>query len=53
MKNNVYHCIPQFYYIKVGFKGVKIVWACFHDASDYSLCIHKHIVWVLFFCNQS
>ena len=23
-KNNVYLCIPQFYYIKVGFKGVKI-----------------------------
>ena len=24
-KNNVYPCIPQFYYIKVGFKGVKII----------------------------
>ena len=24
-KNNVYRCKPQFYYIKVGFKGVKIV----------------------------
>ena len=24
-KNNVYHCQPQFYYIKVGFKGVKII----------------------------
>ena len=24
-KNNVYPCQPQFYYIKVGFKGVKIV----------------------------
>ena len=23
-KNNVYSCIPQFYYVKVGFKGVKI-----------------------------
>ena len=23
-KNNVYPCKPQFYYIKVGFKGVKI-----------------------------
>ena len=23
-KNNVYPCIPQFYYIKVGFKRVKI-----------------------------
>ena len=24
-KNNVYHCKPQFYYLKVGFKGVKII----------------------------
>ena len=23
-KNNLYPCIPQFYYIKVGFKGVKL-----------------------------
>ena len=25
-KNNVYPCKPQFYYIKVGFKGVKIIY---------------------------
>ena len=24
-KNNVYPCTPQFYCIKVGFKGVKII----------------------------
>ena len=30
-KNNVYPCKPQFYYIKVGFKGVKIIQVCFHD----------------------
>ena len=24
-KNNVYPCKPQFYFIKVGFKGVKII----------------------------
>ena len=24
-KNDVYPCKPQFYYIKVGFKGVKII----------------------------
>ena len=24
-KNNVYPCEPQFYYIKVGFQGVKII----------------------------
>ena len=33
-KNNVYPSKPQFYYIKVGFKGVKIIKACFRD--DYS-----------------
>ena len=32
-KNNVYPCKPRFYYIKVGFKGVKIQWACFRDGS--------------------
>ena len=33
-KNNVYPCKPQFYYIKVGFKGVKIIlvhFVCFRD----------------------
>ena len=33
MKTNVYPCKPQFYYIKVGFKGVKIIWVCFRDVS--------------------
>ena len=32
-KNNVYPSKPQFYYIKVGFKGVKIIYVCFHDES--------------------
>ena len=31
MKNNVYSYKPQFYYIKVGFKGVKIMKACSRD----------------------
>ena len=31
-KNNVYPWKPQFYYIKVGFKGVKIISVCFRDA---------------------
>ena len=30
-KNNVYPCKPQLYYIKVGFKGVKIIEAWFRD----------------------
>ena len=33
--NNIYPCKPQFYYIKVGYKGVKIIQACFRDG----LCI--------------
>ena len=32
-KNNVYPCKPQFYYIKVGFKGVKIIQVCFRDVN--------------------
>ena len=30
-KINVYLCKPQFYCIKVGFKGVKTIQACFRD----------------------
>ena len=30
-RDNVYPCNPKFYYIKRGFKGVKIVQACFLD----------------------
>ena len=30
-KNNVYPCKPQFYCIKVGVNGVKIIWACFRN----------------------
>ena len=30
-KSNVYPCKPQFHYIKVGFKRVKIISVCFRD----------------------
>ena len=30
-KKNVYPCKPQFYYIKVGIKGVFVTRTCFHD----------------------
>ena len=30
-KNNAYPCKPQFYYIKVGFKGINIIYAWFRD----------------------
>ena len=36
-KNNVYPCKPQFYYIKVEFKGVKIIQACFRDGKAKQL----------------
>ena len=29
---NTKKCIPQFHYIKVGFKGVYITRTCYHDA---------------------
>ena len=32
-RNNIYPCKPQFYYIKVGFKGVKVIQACFRDGT--------------------
>ena len=41
-KNNVYPCKPQFYYVKVGFKGINIKKACFHDIlSVLNYCIEK------------
>ena len=30
-KNNFHSCKSQFFCIKVGFKGVKIIYACFRD----------------------
>ena len=35
-KNNVYPCKPEFYYIKIRFMGVNIIYACFRD--DISIC---------------
>ena len=43
MKNNVYPCKPQFYYIKVGFKGVKIIQVCFRDGSQNGAGRNAHI----------
>ena len=36
-KNNVYPSKPQFYYIKVGFKGLKITQACFRNELELAL----------------
>ena len=35
-KNNVYPCKPQFYNIKVGFIGVKIIKVCFRNRAHIS-----------------
>ena len=33
-KNNVYPCKPQFYYIKVWFKGVKVIYGKYPKNSN-------------------
>ena len=38
-KNNVYPCKSQFYYIKLGFKGINIIWARFF------LCCGLNLRW--------
>ena len=42
-KNNVYPCKPQFYYIKVGFKGVKITQACFRDVLSKAIYSSQNV----------
>ena len=42
MKNNVYPCKPQFYYIKVGFKGVNIIKVCFRDGIIRASTFHSY-----------
>ena len=37
MKNNIYPCKPQFCYIKMGFKRVKVIYACFRDTKVMTL----------------
>ena len=44
-KNNVYPCKPQFYYIKVGFKEVKLIQACFDDATVAFFLTGKAVKW--------
>ena len=49
--NNVYPCKPQFYDIKVGFKGVKIIYACFRDESYIFWCSACCLM-VLYICEK-
>ena len=43
-KNNVYPCKPQFYCIKVGFKEVKTIQACFCDEIKSLMLITLHSI---------
>ena len=42
--DNVYPCKSQFYYIKVGFEGVKIILVCLPDARARFLTFTAHIM---------
>ena len=41
-EKQVYSCIPQFYYIKVGFKGVYFTRTCFHDDITFLILKSKN-----------
>ena len=51
-KNNAYPCKPQFDYIKVGFKGVKIIQVCFRDGLRWTHLQILTSVKLLFFLNH-
>ena len=42
-KKNVYPCKPQFYYIKVGCKGVFVTRTCFRDVTLYIECTFNQL----------
>ena len=44
-KNNVYHCKLPFYYVKVGFKVVNIIQACFRDVQKIELSKYIYMYW--------
>ena len=49
-KNNVHPCKPQFCYIKVRFKGVNIIYACFRD-DNFKCSLFTRAVFKEFICN--
>ena len=46
IRKNVYPCTPQFYYTKVGRKGVFVTRTCFRDVS--ATLRHNRIIWMPF-----
>ena len=42
-KSNVYQCKHQFYCIKVGFKAVKIILACFRDVKTFKIQFYPQV----------
>ena len=51
MKDNVYLCKPQFYYINVGFKGVKIILVCFRDETLIGRYVLRRLIKVYIVCS--
>ena len=47
-KNHAYPCKPQFYYIKGGLRGVKIIQVCFRDVI-FPEYLHLYFVYVSHF----
>ena len=43
IRKNVYPCTPQFYYIKVGCKGVYITRTCYPDALSENMATGQSI----------
>ena len=48
-KKKVYPCKPQFYYIKVGCKGVLVTRTCFRDVPRYKGVIPNLLTYGLYF----
>ena len=40
-RKKVYSCKPQFYYIKMGCKGVFVTRTCFRDVDLFKIGIHR------------
>ena len=53
MKKKCIPCKPQFYFLKMGLKGAKIILVCFRDDErgylDYVFLVspHRYMLWVL------
>ena len=53
IRKNVYPCKPQFYYIKVGCKGVCVTRTCFRDEYCVYLSFCEEDFMLDYNCNRS